>query len=516
MTNPAEKSQSLTGRALWIMSAKTLAFLFSFALPLLLVRRLDRYEFGLYKQVFLLVGTSVTVLPLAFAMSAFYFLPREPEQRRRRQIVLNILLFYTAVGALACLALFVRPSLLAAVFRAPELTALAPLIGVVILLWIVSSILEYVAVAHQELRLATVFIIVAQLTKTGLLLAAALATSKVETMVYAAVVQGALQTVVLLAYLRSRFRGFWRGFEWGMMRRQLAYAVPLGLAGMLYTIQLDLPGYVVSYRFDAETYAVYAIGCFQLPLVAILSDAIGSVMITRVGLLQKEDNRREIVRLTARVMRKLAIIYFPLYALLMIVGREFIAVLFTTRYLDSWPVFAINLTMLPLNILILDPVVRAYAGERHFVVKLHAALLVLLLAILWFATQRFGLVGAISAVVFVNFLGRLATAVRMGRVVGVERGDVWLLKDVGKVAAATIAAAAVTWLARSALAGVKPFAVLVVCGVVFSLAYLAAALLLGVPTFAERDAARRQLSRARHLFRRRAVEPLPSGGGSNV
>ena len=514
MTNPAEKSQSLTGRALWIMSAKTLAFAFSFALPLLLVRRLDRYEFGLYKQVFLVVGTSVTVLPLAFAMSAFYFLPREPE--RRRQVVLNILLFYTAVGALACLALFVRPSLLAAVFRAPELTALAPLIGVVILLWIVSSILEYVAVAHQELRLATVFIIVAQLTKTGLLLAAALATSKVETMVYAAVVQGALQTVALLAYLRSRFRGFWRGFEWATMRRQLAYAVPLGLAGMLYTIQLDLPGYVVSYRFDAETYAVYAIGCFQLPLVAILSDAIGSVMITRVGVLQKEGRQREIVQLTARVMRKLAIIYFPLYALLLIVGREFITVLFTARYLDSWPVFAVNLTMLPLNILILDPVVRAYAGERHFVVKLHAALLVVLLAVLWFATQRFGLVGAISAVVFVNFLGRLATAVRMARVVGVRREDWRLLNDVGKVAAATMAAAAVAWLARSALAGVKPFAVLVVCGVVFSLAYLAAALLLGVPTFEERDAARRHVARARHMLRRRAVEPLPSGGGSNV
>ena len=514
MTNPAERSESLTGRALWIMSAKTLAFVFSFALPLLLVRRLDRYEFGLYKQAFLVVGTSVTVLPLAFAMSAFYFLPREPE--RRRQIVFNILLFYTAVGALACLALFARPSLLAAVFRGPELTALAPLIGVVILLWIVSSILEFVAVAHQELRLATVFIIVAQLTKTGLLLAAALVTSKVETMVYAAVAQGALQTVVLLAYLRSRFPGFWRGFEWAMMRRQLAYAVPLGLAGMLYAIQLDLPSYVVSYRFDAETYAVYAIGCFQLPLVAILSDSIGSVMIARVGLLQKEGNRREIVRLTARVMRKLAAIYFPLYALLLIVGREFITVLFTTRYLDSWPVFAVNLTMLPLNVLILDPVVRAYAGERHFVVKLHAALLVVQLPALWFATQWFGLIGAISAVVAVNFLGRLATALRMGRILGVGRGDARLLKDVWKVALATLAAAAVTWLARATLAGVKPLFVLVICGGVCSLAYLAAVLLLGVPTLEERGAVRRQCARLRHLFQRRAVAPLASGGGSNA
>lgn len=514
MTNPAEKSESLTGRALWIMSAKTLAFVFSFALPLLLVRRLDRYEFGLYKQVFLVVGTAVAVLPLGFAMSAFYFLPREPE--RRRQVVLNILLFNTTVGALACLALVVRPSLLAAIFRGSELTALAPLIGVVILLWIVSSFLEFIAIAHQESKLATVFIIIAQLTKTTLLLAAALVAPTVQTLVYAAVIQGALQSIILLVYLRSRFRGFWRSFEWPMMRRQLAYAVPLGLAGVLYTIQLDLHNYVVSYRFDAATFAVYSIGCFQLPLVAILSDSIGSVMIPRVSFLQKQNEQREIVMLTTRVMRKLAAIYFPLYALLLVVGLEFITVMFTTRYLDSWPIFAINLTMLPLSILILDPIVRAYAGQRHFIVKLHATLLVVLLAALWFATQRFGLVGAIASVVAVNFIGRLATAIKMARVVGVERGDVWLLKDVGKIALATLMAAAVTWLVRGALAGVKPFFVLAACGALFSLVYVAAILLLGVPTFEERDAVRRRFARVRHAFQRRAVEPLPTGEGSNV
>ena len=498
------------------MSAKTLAFVFSFALPLLLVRRLDRDEFGLYKQVFLVVGTAVTLLPLGFAMSAFYFLPREPA--KQRQVVVNILLFNTLVGALACLALVARPTLLAAIFRSAELTTLAPLIGVVILLWIVSSFLEFIAIAHQESKLATVFIIIAQLTKTSLLLGAALVAPKVQTLVYAAVVQGALQTIILLVYLRSRFRGFWRSFEWPMMRRQLAYAIPLGLAGMLYTIQLDLHHYVVSYRFDAATFAVYAIGCFQLPLVGILSDSVGAVMIPRVSLLQKQDDRREIVRLTARVMRKLSAIYFPLYALLLVVGVEFITVLFTTRYLESWPIFAINLTMLPLSILVLDPIVRAYAAERHFVVKLHAVLLVVLLALLWFGTGRFGLVGAIAAVIVVNFLVRLATAVRMARVVGVERGDVWLLKDVGKFALAAAAAAVATWFLRAALldAGVAPFFVLAMCGALFALVYFAIVLLLGVPTFEERDAVRRQLARVRRTFQRRAVEPLPTGEGSNV
>src|SRR4029453_10508732 len=101
------------------------------------------------------------------------------------------------------------------------------------------------------------FIIVAQLTKTSLLLAAAVLSATLSALLYAALAQGVLQTLILLAYLRSRFPGFWRSFEWPVMRRQLAYALPLGFAGTLYYVQLDLHNYLVSYRFDAATFAIY-------------------------------------------------------------------------------------------------------------------------------------------------------------------------------------------------------------------------------------------------------------------
>jgi hypothetical protein len=41
------------------------------------VRRLSQQDLGLYKQAFFVVTTAMNLLPLGFAMSAFYFLPRE-------------------------------------------------------------------------------------------------------------------------------------------------------------------------------------------------------------------------------------------------------------------------------------------------------------------------------------------------------------------------------------------------------------------------------------------------------
>src|SRR5688572_15457073 len=140
------------------MFAKGTAYVLGFALPLLLVRRLSQYEFGLYKQVFLIVSTALTVLPLGFGLSAYYFLPREPDERRS-SVVFNVLCFNLLIGGLAFVLLLVRPSLLGSLFGSEELIAYAPLAGLVILLWMTAMFLEIAAIAGHEAKLATVFII---------------------------------------------------------------------------------------------------------------------------------------------------------------------------------------------------------------------------------------------------------------------------------------------------------------------------------------------------------------------
>lgn len=484
-------------RAAWIVSARTVAFVLSFALPLLLVRRLDQAAFGQYKQVFLVVGTAMNVLPLGFHMSAFYFLPREPE--RRGEVVFNILLFHLFVAGAACLAFVLRPSLLASLFPgSSELVAYAPALGVVLLLWVVSSFLEAIAMANQETKTATVFIVATNLARTLLLLAAGLVFASVESLIYAAIIQGALQTILLFVYLFMRFEGFGRRFDWRLLRTQLSYALPLGLAGFLYSMQMDMHNYFVSNQFDAATFAIYAIGCFNLPLIHILSDSVGSVMIPRVAELEKRGERREIIVLISRMTRKLALAYFALYAFLIVAGREFIVVLFREQYLASWPIFAINLAMIPLGMIIsaYDPVMRAYPEHRFFLLRVRAVLLGALFVALWFGTRRVGLVGVISLVVLTNLVERIVVAIRCGKALGMTWSELALFKDVGKLACAAACAALATAIVRAlVVATMPPFFVLAVCGVVFACVYLAGVWLFRVLSADERESASRALRR---------------------
>jgi hypothetical protein len=111
--------------------------------------------------------------------------------------------------------------------------------------------------------------------------------------------------------------------------------------------------------------------------------------------------------------------------------------------------------------------------------------------------------------VSVNVIDRLVTARKVKRILGVTRRDLGLLKDVGKIALASMAGAGVAALVRSAALGAKPIFVLVVAGGSFAVTYLLALLLLGVPTPEERGSFQHQFARLqRFTFWKRAADPL--------
>lgn len=464
------RMESLTWRVSWLAFAKTVGFAFSIVLPLLLVRRMDRAQYGLYKQAFLLVTTAMTVLPMGVPMSAFYFLPRD--STRRRETVLNIVLFHVAVGALACCALVRYPSILTVVFHDTRLAPYSAWIGVTILLWITGAFLDVVALANDEVRLASAFIIGIQASRALIFVGVVLLFGTLRSLLAAAVLHGLVQTVVLACYLQSRFRGFWRALDWRMLRDQLSYAVPLGAAGLLMIVQTDLHNYFVSNHFGAVQFAVYSVGTLQLPLMGLLWEATNSVLITRVSVLQKSNEPREIVLLIARAARKLAAIYFPAYVFLLVMGREFIQVLFTARFADSWPIFAVNLTLLPLGIVLLDPLYRAFERERYFLLRLRLTLAAILVLSLWFFTSRLGLLGVIGLVVAMATLERAVMARHFCRLLGVTARDVVLLRDIGKLAIAALAAGVVAGLVRWLLATSGDLVVLASCGAAFTVVYV--------------------------------------------
>ena len=440
MTAHEEKqASSLTAQAAWILIAKVTSFALAIAVPLLLARRLDQTEFGLYKQVFLIIATANALLPFGFGMSAYYFLPRETE--KRGAVVLNILIFNAVVGLAAAAALFLFPQSLVWLFGDALMANFAPALGLAIWLWIFSAFLETLVIANNEARLAMVFIVFSQLSKAVFFLAAAILFGTVSSLIWAAVLQAALQTVILFVYAKRRFPELLRVFDFGLLKRQFAYTLPFGLSGWLNTGQTDAHNYFVSRRFTPADFAVYSVGGFELPLVGILAESISSVLIPLMSRLSASEDKREIVETSARVTRKLALVYFPLYAFLFITADAFITTLFTANYQSSVPIFRLNLTLLPFAVLVLDPITRAYKEIGYFLLRLRLALFALMMPALWYATN-FGLLETSAVVVAFALTERALSTLKIARTIDFQTTDFNLLGGALRTAFATVLAAA--------------------------------------------------------------------------
>lgn len=428
----------------WLMLAKIVGFVFSLFLPLLVVRILNKSEAGIYQQVFLVITTVSGILPFGLSMSAYYFLSREKENARF--YIFNILFFNLVVGAIACFTLWFYPELLGKIFKDGELVQYAPKMGFVIWFWIFSAFLETVAVANQEARLATVFIILAQFTKSFFMVLAITVFGTVEAMLNAAMIQVLLQTVILFIYLNSRFKDFWKSFDFGFFVKHLKYALPFGFAGLLWILQTDLHNYFVGYRFSSADVAVYRAGCFELPLLGLLYESISSVLIPKMSELESQGRKTEMIELTAAAMCKVSMFYFPVFVFFLITAETFITTLFTENYADSVPIFLVNILLLPTYVVVTDPLVRSYASLGKYILKVRIFIVLGLFAFLTIGINYFDLRTMILIVVITSVIDRLVTSVKIGKIVGVTFDDVYLLKNVGLTAVVSLAAGVFTYL----------------------------------------------------------------------
>lgn len=429
---------SLRAQSMWLFFAKIISFILALALPLLVVRHLSQHDIGTYRQVFLVIANASTILPLGLPMTALYFLPREPQYRS--QIIFNIMLFNFLVGAAFFLLLFLFPQIPAKIFANSEIQKLAILIGITVWLWIFSSFLEVIAIANQEARLATVFIVFSQLSKTSMMTAAVLLFSTVQSLLYAAILQSILQILILLVYLTRRFGNFWFAFDFNFFLKHMRYAFPIGFAGLIWILQGDLHNYFVSYRFGAEQFAIYAYGCFQIPLIAILREAVASVLIPKMSELEVKGDKAEMIRLTFRAIQKLSFFYFPLYVFLFLTADTFIKTLFTERFEASIPIFLVNLTLLPFEILILDPIVRAYRDLGDFLLKVRIIMLAVLIVFLYLAILYLNLTGVIAIVVSMIICEKLIFSLIAAHKLGITSRDLKSLLDVFKIAMISVIA----------------------------------------------------------------------------
>jgi O-antigen/teichoic acid export membrane protein len=397
-----------------IVLGRSVGFAAAFAIPIVLSRILDQAEFGTYKQLFLIYATLFGVAQLGIAESLYYFIPRD--SGHAGQHIANAVLTLAAAG-IGCLTLLMFSSNVIAGWLAnPQITAgLLPL-GLFLSLTLVTAPFEIVLVSKGRYNGAALTYATSDLVRVVCVVVPAFVIGTIAAVMWGVVAFALARLIAMLWSLRREVVGFQP--QLSMWRGQMAYALPFALAVAVEIVQANFHQYVVATRVDAATFAIFAVGILQMPLVDIIATSTASVMMVKISAGGDRDTRAVLALWHDTVVR-LSLVVFPLVAFMLIAARDLIVLVFTEAYAASVPIFQLSTIAILPACLCVDAVLRAHAQTRVLLVLNLVRLAVVAGLIGGFLTV-FGLRGAVAATLCATVLARALGLARIARLLNVR------------------------------------------------------------------------------------------------
>jgi O-antigen/teichoic acid export membrane protein len=370
----------------------------TFALPLLLVRLLRPSEFGTYKQFFLVAQTLLLVGQLGLNQSIFFFLPRG--ERGRGAYIGGALICLLLMGLLLGLGALVGAPRIGHYLGDGGLASLGPPLGAYVALMLLATPIEGALMSERRIGQAGLAYLLSDATRAATLAGAAAFFSG-RALFYGAAGFAALRVAALFAILS------WKLVPVERPRRatlipQLTFALPLAGASLLYVAQRYFSQYAISARFDASTFALYAVASFHLPVVDIVYSPMSDVMAVGVAGARSPEEARHHFRDT---VERLATLLFPALVAAFLVGSLLIPTFFTHRYDRAVPLFFLATLEVPCWIFPLDSLMRSL-GHKRFLLLFNLARVGLTAIAVVGGIRFFGLRGAILGGVISETISR--------------------------------------------------------------------------------------------------------------
>ena len=444
----------------------------AFLIPVALARVFDPTDFGTYKQLFLIFATLYYIAQAGMAESLFYFVPRDRAGGGRYAV--NSILALALMGLLTFAGLLLLAPRVASFMANPALVEGIPWIGLFLLLMLASAGWEILLMARGRYRSAAFAYAGSDVVRALALTLPGVLLGSVTAVIWGAIAFAVLRIGATIATLVREFPGALAP-DGAFFGRQLAYALPFGAAVVVEILQANLHQYVVSAKVEPAVFAIYAVGCLQIPLIDLVAGPSGNVMMVRMS--EKGVGPAGMLALWHGTIRKLAFVFLPLAAFLMVSARDLIEALFTSRYAASAPLFVAWSATVVLASLPTDCVLRVHAGTRYLL-AVNVARLLVVIASIGLLMRGFGLVGAVLATFLGQVVAKGAMLWRIGRLL--HAGPVRLLPWGSLLSSAAVAiGAALPVLFAGPFLGASPMVRLAADTVIFGVAGLLLFLLLG-------------------------------------
>ncbi len=323
---------SLSRRAGIFTASRAVTSLAQLFAAVLLTRFLSKEDFAIVGYLIVVYGTVSTFGQLGLPDSVFYFFEKYgPEKRKSLALLLGKMLFKLAFAGMAIMLVIGWLGAMKEGFG--QMRQLIWLFMAALLLELTTTPLPNVLIAIGRAKTAAglnVFIGVTQFLALTLPL---LTPWPVQGICVGMLVFAALRLLAsAVLFKKTMGNEPVEPLPDGIVRELLNYAVPMNLAQVFWAINREADKFVAQGFLPIAIFAVYQVGAREIPVVPTIAYSVGAVMMPQLVANHIRGERKELLDIWLRGIRKVSVIVLPLVLLLLATAEEFITLLFSKDY----------------------------------------------------------------------------------------------------------------------------------------------------------------------------------------
>ena len=318
MRNREKTSLNKIGsNAMLLTASKMLVMLISLVTSMLLSRFRTLEEYGTYSQITTIVNIAVAVFMLGLPNSLNYFYARADTLQEKDEFLSN---YYTLVTALSFVAGVVLCLLI------PAFQGFYSNAGIDTY-WFVLALLPWTKVLISS--------------RSNMLVAA----GRTNTVILYNILNGVFLLGVsfggVVYFEAYRLSGRLRiRLDKELIKNVLAYAIPIGLASSVSTINRELDKVVIGNLMNTEQLAIYSNAAKELPLIYI-QQSFMAVLLPSLARMTKKGKYKKTAELWADTVDFCFIIMCFFVAAIFVFAPQIMVVLYSEKYLPGTNVFRI-------------------------------------------------------------------------------------------------------------------------------------------------------------------------------
>jgi O-antigen/teichoic acid export membrane protein len=361
-------SQSRTTKVIALSLGQTLTRLSGIVAAAVLSRILTQGDYATYRQTMLAYAFISPLIMLSLPQAIFYFFPKH--EGNERQMLTENLSLLAAMGIIFTLFLFCGGNnFLALRFHNPDLERTLRYLAPYSLFMIPAGAMGACLVARNKIKALTISNVLTRMTGLTFVVFACVLFKSPVPIIIAEVLSSIILFIVAMWLMFSSCPGALTYPSLHRMFEMVKYSIPMGIAGMLGTISMQIDKIIVSSMCKPTEFATYANGAIEIPLIGIITGSITVVIITDMTKMCQQNNPQQALALFQNAALRSASILLPAMCFFLVTADEFIVALYSAKYVKSVTPFRLYLIILPIRIVFFGAAIMALGKTKYILIR---------------------------------------------------------------------------------------------------------------------------------------------------